>query len=114
MDQNVALMPPQNNVEMVVKPLEWGPLPKEPSWLEMPVDVVLLTDVLYNQGSHDVLLDTLDWLVQEQTKILLAYKERNPDERIFFEKLKQRNYQAVQVEEEDLVCEIYWIQKSSE
>ncbi|KAG0177105.1 hypothetical protein DFQ29_005241 [Apophysomyces sp. BC1021] len=105
MEQNAQL---QNLPCIKVKALEWGP---GTPWLPS-VDLVLLTDVLYNQASHDELLTTLDWLMGKETKVLLAYKERHPDEREFFKKIEERQWSCVQaIEDTPLICEIYWIQK---
>lgn len=110
MQQNVDLTT-NNKVEMLVKELSWGP-EKQDQYSN--VDLVLLTDVLYNQGSHDLLLDTLDWLLDNgNCKALLTYKERNPDEREFFEKVAQRKWKCQRVENfPHLVCEVYWIAKN--
>ncbi|KAF7724485.1 hypothetical protein EC973_000935 [Apophysomyces ossiformis] len=105
MEQNAQL---QNDPCIHVKTLEWGP---GTPWLPS-VDIVLLTDVLYNQSSHDDLLLTLDWLMGKETRVLLAYKERHSDEREFFRKVEQRQWSCVQVQAPDLICEIYWIQKA--
>ncbi|CEP08324.1 hypothetical protein [Parasitella parasitica] len=96
MQQNVDLMR-NAKVEMLVKELSWG---SENQDQYNDVDLVLLTDVLYNQGSHDVLLDTLDWLLGNNAhcRALLSYKERNPDEREFFSKVAQRNFKCERVE----------------
>lgn len=109
MQQNVDLMN-HTKVEMLVKELSWGP-EKQDQYKD--VDLVLLTDVLYNQGSHDVLLDTLDWLLDnDNCRALLTYKERNPDERVFFEKVSQKKWKCQRVENcPHLVCEVYWITK---
>lgn len=110
MEQNVGLLK-TSTVRIDVKELSWGP-EKDDQYQD--VDLVLLTDVLYNQSSHDVLLDTLDWLLDNKNcKALLAYKERNPDEREFFTKVEKRGWKCTQVEGVDhLVCEVYWISKS--
>ncbi|OAD04309.1 hypothetical protein MUCCIDRAFT_79426 [Mucor lusitanicus CBS 277.49] len=109
MQQNVDLMS-DTKVEMLVKELSWGP-EKQDQYSD--VDLVLLTDVLYNQGSHDVLLDTLDWLLDnDNCRALLTYKERNPDEREFFEKVALRKWKCQRVQSySHLVCEVYWISK---
>lgn len=111
MQQNVDLMN-TNTVEMIVKELSWGP---KKSQEYSDVNLVLLTDVLYNQGSHDVLLETLDWILDnDNAKALLTYKERNPDEREFFTKVEKRGWQCQRIIEDscdDLICEVYYIQK---
>lgn len=111
MQQNVDLMK-NKKVEMVVKELSWGPVKQEEY---SDVNLVLLTDVLYNQGSHDVLLETLDWILDNQdAKALLTYKERNPDEREFFTKVEKRGWKCDRIIADncpDLVCEVYCIQK---
>ncbi|KAK4518445.1 uncharacterized protein ATC70_008663 [Mucor velutinosus] len=110
MQQNVDLMS-HTKVEVLVKELSWGP-EKQNQYSD--VDLVLLTDVLYNQGSHDLLLATLDWLLDnDNCRALLTYKERNPDEREFFEKVSQREWKCQRVENyPHLVCEVYWITKN--
>jgi predicted nicotinamide N-methyase len=111
MQQNVDLMKNESKVEMIVKELSWGP-DKQQEYRD--VNLVLLTDVLYNQSSHDLLLDTLDWILDnENSKALLTYKERNPDEREFFTKVTNRGLKCNRVIEkcDDLVCEVYWIEK---
>lgn len=106
MQQNI-----QFSNKLSVRELAWG---NKRDDRYNQVSLILLTDVLYNQSSHDVLLDTLDWLLDnEDCKALLAYKERNPDEREFFIKVEARGWQCERVlNQEHLVCEIYWIQKS--
>lgn len=110
MQQNVNLMQNESKVDMVVKELSWGPEKLE-NYAD--VDLVLLTDVLYNQSSHDLLLDTLDWILDNKgCRALLTYKERNPDEREFFTKVKNRGWKCTRVEGcDELVCEVYWIEK---
>jgi predicted nicotinamide N-methyase len=109
MQQNVDLMK-KGSTEMIVAELAWGPKKQE---RYNQVDLVLLTDVLYNQSSHDLLLDTLDWLLDNKDcKALLTYKERNPDEREFFTKVNSKGWKCNRVEGDDhLVCEVYWIEK---
>lgn len=110
MQQNVDLME-NKKLDMVVKELSWGP---EKQLEYKNVNLVLLTDVLYNQSSHDLLLETLDWLLDnENSKALLTYKERNPDEREFFTKVENRGWKCDRVTEncDDLICEVYWIGK---
>ncbi|ORY96600.1 putative methyltransferase-domain-containing protein [Syncephalastrum racemosum] len=79
------------------------------------VDLVILTDVLYNQGSHDALLDTLDWLAlhNPDLHVLLAYKERHSDERVFFdEKLVAHHWLVRRDDAYDTpIFEIYWLSK---
>ncbi|CAO3609238.1 unnamed protein product [Mucor hiemalis] len=110
MQQNVNLMQNESKVDMAVKELSWGPEKLE-NYAD--VDLVLLTDVLYNQSSHDLLLDTLDWILDNKgCRALLTYKERNPDEREFFTKVKNRGWKCTRVEGcDELVCEVYWIEK---
>ncbi|CAO3609819.1 unnamed protein product [Cunninghamella blakesleeana] len=79
------------------------------------IDLILLTDVLYNHSSHDILLETLTWLIEKnpKTKILLGYKERNPDERSFFTKVNQHPFlHCIKYENQPLSpFEVYWILK---
>ncbi|CAO3592218.1 unnamed protein product [Absidia cylindrospora] len=108
------------DIDIQAKVLSWGPKTDgDDVWEgdENEVDLVLLTDVLYNQGSHDLLLQTLDWLVvNPKCRVLLGYKERNPDERVFFTKLLERQWQCVLADTSDYEerpFEIYWIQKKA-
>ncbi|KAI8997333.1 putative methyltransferase-domain-containing protein [Pilobolus umbonatus] len=110
MQQNVDI----NHAENIeVAELSWGSHSADDRY--KTVNLVLLTDVLYNQGSHDVLLDTLEWLLEnENSKALLSYKERNPAERDFFMKIKSRGFMYEQVMgTEHLICEVYWITKET-
>lgn len=108
MQQNVDLME-SKKLDMVVRELSWGP---EKQLEYKSVNLVLLTDVLYNQSSHDLLLETLDWLLDnEDAKALLTYKERNPDEREFFTKVEKRGWKCDLVPSDNLICEVYWIGK---
>lgn len=111
MQQNVDLMKNESKVDMIVKELSWGP-EKQQKYID--VNLVLITDVLYNQSSHDLLLDTLDWILDnEGAQALLTYKERNPDEREFFTKAATRGLKCDRVVDncDGLVCEVYWIKK---
>ena len=90
------------HVNIIVRELEWGKpliLPdrqkkkKHKSEQEFDgfVDMVLLTDVLYNPSFHDALIDTLQQLmnINPKMKILLGYKPRGErEERTFFDKIK--------------------------
>lgn len=109
MQQNVDLM--ENNNSVFVKELSWGSERQEEY---KHVNLILLTDVLYNQSSHDLLLDTLDWLLEnENSRALLSYKERNPDEREFFEKVKTRGWSIEKTKGiiDNPMFEIYWLFK---
>ncbi|CAO3674532.1 unnamed protein product [Rhizopus stolonifer] len=106
MQQNVDLM--KTKEIMRVRELSWGNQRQDEY---EDVDLILLTDVLYNQSSHDLLLDTLDWLLDNQdAKALLSYKERNPDEREFFEKVTARGWSLERIPT-DTMFETYWIFK---
>ncbi|KAI8878639.1 hypothetical protein K501DRAFT_195375 [Backusella circina FSU 941] len=109
MQQNADLVQ-DKKCKIIVNELAWGP---DADPLYDNVDLVLLTDVLYNQSSHDVLLDTLNWLLKPATKALLAYKERNPDERVFFTKVKERGFECKPVNnDQNVLWEFYWIEKA--
>ncbi|KAI8342570.1 putative methyltransferase-domain-containing protein [Chlamydoabsidia padenii] len=119
MQQNLDMMI-TTSTDIQAKVLSWGPKAsigddEDTTWAgdEHMVDLVLLTDVLYNQGSHDLLLQTLDWLMVNPTcRVLLAYKERNPDERGFFIKVKERQWHCDLVEDhQEYPFEMYWIYK---
>ncbi|ORX55749.1 hypothetical protein DM01DRAFT_1335140, partial [Hesseltinella vesiculosa] len=111
LEQNARLNPPSDKKKTKIhtKVLSWGPLRDDGAddeqestaadWQQItavrPFDLVLLADVLYNQTSHDILLDTLEWLsVDSTTKVILAYKQRNPDERVFFDKARARQFEC--------------------
>ncbi|ORZ20635.1 putative methyltransferase-domain-containing protein [Absidia repens] len=122
MQQNIYRVEESGSIDINIqaKVLSWGPKTDgDDVWMgdENEVDLVLLTDVLYNQGSHDLLLQTLDWLVvNPKCRVLLGYKERNEDERVFFTKLKERQWQCVLADTSDYEerpFEIYWIQKQT-
>ncbi|CAO3665364.1 unnamed protein product [Rhizopus microsporus] len=107
MQQNVDLMKTKDIVS--VRELPWGGVRQEEY---KDADLVLLTDVLYNQSSHDVLLDTLDWLLDNKnSRALLSYKERSPEERVFFEKVKQRQWVIERIMPADSIFEFYWLYK---
>ncbi|KAI7851021.1 putative methyltransferase-domain-containing protein [Circinella umbellata] len=89
------------DVKIIVKELEWGkPLilsdqqkkkKRKTEQFDGFVDMVLLTDVLYNPSFHDALIDTLQQLmnINPKMKILLGYKPRGEEEeRTFFDKIK--------------------------
>ncbi|KAI7901955.1 putative methyltransferase-domain-containing protein [Cokeromyces recurvatus] len=112
MKQNVALMDKNDtNVKIFIHELAWG---SEKQDIYGDVNLLLLTDVLYNQSSHDLLIATLDWMLDNpECKALLSYKERNPDERVFFTKIKEKGWKCERVDNYDhLICEIYWIYKT--
>jgi predicted nicotinamide N-methyase len=126
MQQNIDLVG-STTTDLQAKVLSWGPKDSihggnkdDTVWAgdEQLVDLILLTDVLYNQGSHDLLLETLEWLMKSRNcKVLLAYKERNTDERVFFSKIKDRHWQCVEAAptgdhpDSKYPFEMYWIQK---
>ncbi|KAI9276934.1 putative methyltransferase-domain-containing protein [Phascolomyces articulosus] len=117
-EHNVSLLQGKH-VNIVVKELEWGkPLPLDPNdkkrkrdAFDGTIDLVLLTDVLYNPSFHDALIDTLKQLMEinPKMKILLGYKPRDQgEERTFFDKIKKNL--GWQWEMKLLPpAEIYWI-----
>lgn len=120
----------KDNIGLTIeaKVLPWGPSPltnnnnnddddQKNVWQHenKKIDLILLTDVLYNHSSHDILLETLTWLIEKnpKAKILLGYKERNPDERSFFTKVNQHPFlHCIKYENQPLPpFEVYWILK---
>ena len=113
------------DVKIIVKELEWGkPLilsdqqkkkKRKTEQFDGFVDMVLLTDVLYNPSFHDALIDTLQQLmnINPKMKILLGYKPRGEEEeRTFFDKIKKN----LGWEWEMTLfppAEIYWITSST-
>ncbi|OZJ04367.1 hypothetical protein BZG36_03203 [Bifiguratus adelaidae] len=77
--QNVGQSGPQKARPQIVE-LDWNNPAGASASLPSKVDYILLSDVLYNSGSHDILLDTLDHLSNRGTRVLLAYKERHEEE----------------------------------
>ncbi|KAL1924513.1 uncharacterized protein VTP21DRAFT_4167 [Calcarisporiella thermophila] len=81
----------QNSLKADVVELDWGQLNDEVVGRVGGVDVILLADVLYNESSHGILLDTLCWFsrhINPRIKIVLAYKFRHESELNFFDMLK--------------------------
>ncbi|KAF9957469.1 hypothetical protein BGZ72_001797 [Mortierella alpina] len=80
-DANQALLPNNN---MKVGFLDWA----EKGRKVEPVEILLLADVVYNDLSHEFLLQTVLDYSDERTKILLGYKFRHEAEQQFFERAK--------------------------
>lgn len=104
---NASLNAPCAPIE--VKELDWSQCAAIRSSLPDKIDVILLSDVLYNQEKHDVLLEALDSLADQNTQVLLAAKERHVDERVFWSKIQGKwdsrlLYQL-------LTCQIYELRK---
>lgn len=104
---NASLNAPCAPIE--VKELDWSQCAAIRSSLPDKIDVILLSDVLYNQEKHDVLLEALDSLADENTQVLLAAKERHVDERVFWSKIQGKwdSRLLYQV----LTCQIYELRK---
>ncbi|KAG0211182.1 hypothetical protein BGX28_008362 [Mortierella sp. GBA30] len=81
-DANQALLPNNN---MKVGFLDWAEKDRKVE----PVEILLLADVVYNDLSHEFLLQTILDYSDEKTKILLGYKFRHEAEQQFFERAKQ-------------------------
>ncbi|KAF9580037.1 hypothetical protein BGW38_003475 [Lunasporangiospora selenospora] len=80
-DVNKALLPRDN---MHVGELDWAEKDRKVE----PVEILLLADVVYNDLSHDWLMQTVLDYSDESTKVLLGYKFRHDAEQQFFEKAK--------------------------
>ncbi|CAM0141065.1 unnamed protein product [Umbelopsis sp. WA50703] len=83
---NAQLNSPCSDIE--VQELDWYKCASIRSQFPEKVDIILLSDVLYNQDTHDGLLDALDSLADQHTQVLLAAKERHQDERVFWQKIQ--------------------------
>ncbi|CAO3564282.1 unnamed protein product [Mortierella alpina] len=81
-DANQALLPNNN---MKVGFLDWAEKGRKVD----PVEILLLADVVYNDLSHEFLLQTVLDYSDERTQILLGYKFRHEAEQQFFERAKQ-------------------------
>lgn len=81
-DANRQLLP-NNNMNVGV--LDWGEKDRKVD----PVEILLLADVVYNDLSHEILLQTILDYSDERTKILLGYKFRHEAEQKFFERAKK-------------------------
>ncbi|KAI1315991.1 hypothetical protein EDD11_010573 [Mortierella claussenii] len=92
LDEALALM--QQNVDaneslllnhnMKVGFLDWAEKDRKVE----PVEILLLADVVYNDLSHEWLLQTVLDYSDEKTKVLLGYKFRHEAEQKFFERAK--------------------------
>jgi hypothetical protein len=86
LNSNAQLNSPCSDIE--VQELDWYKCASIRSQFPEKVDIILLSDVLYNQDTHDGLLDALDSLADQHTQVLLAAKERHQDERVFWQKIQ--------------------------
>jgi len=87
-DANHQLLP-NNNMKVGV--LDWAETDRKVD----PVEILLLADVVYNDLSHEILLQTILDYSDEKTKILLGYKFRHEAEQKFFDRASK--YFAMEV-----------------
>ncbi|KAG0279395.1 hypothetical protein BGZ95_001325 [Linnemannia exigua] len=92
-DANKALLPTNN---MQVGFLDWAEKDRQVE----PVEILLLADVVYNDLSHEFLLQTVLDYSDERTKVLLGYKFRHEAEQQFFERAKH-HFEIEIVHEQD-------------
>jgi len=92
-DANQALLPTNN---MEVGFLDWAEKDRKVE----PVEILLLADVVYNDLSHEFLLQTVLDYSDKDTKVLLGYKFRHEAEQKFFEKAKEY-FDIVNVHQQD-------------
>ncbi|KAF9209923.1 hypothetical protein BGZ49_009849 [Haplosporangium sp. Z 27] len=92
-DANVALLPGDN---MEVGFLDWAEKDRKVE----PVEILLLADVVYNDLSHEILLQTILDYSDDKTKILLGYKFRHDSEQQFFDQAKL-HFNIVNVHQQD-------------
>lgn len=101
-----------NRQKVVVEALEWG---KDQQVMDNDnLDLVIISDLLYNQSSHDLLIDTLQRLMDRHPGLqtLLIYKPRYPnEERVFFDKIQKLGWRCVldTTTVDCSPCEVYWI-----
>ncbi|KAG0306070.1 hypothetical protein BGZ98_003018 [Dissophora globulifera] len=81
-DANRALLPTRN---MTVGILDWAEKDRHVE----PVEILLLADVVYNDLSHEFLLQTILDYSDDKTKVLLGYKFRHSAETQFFVSAKE-------------------------
>ena len=109
---NVALQQWDKHQKVLVEALEWG---KDQQVMENEhLDLVIISDLLYNQSSHDVLIDTLRRLMDRHPGLqtLLIYKPRYPnEERVFFDKIQKLGWRCTMdtATVDCSPCEVYWI-----
>ncbi|KAI7884384.1 hypothetical protein K492DRAFT_173990 [Lichtheimia hyalospora FSU 10163] len=109
---NVALQQWDKHQKVLVEALEWG---KDQQVMENEhLDLVIISDLLYNQSSHDVLIDTLRRLMDRHPGLqtLLIYKPRYPnEERAFFDKIQKLGWRCTMdtTTVDCSPCEVYWI-----
>ncbi|KAF9434125.1 hypothetical protein BGZ76_008527 [Entomortierella beljakovae] len=104
-DANRAYLPNDN---MKVGFLDWA---EEDRKVE-PVELLLLADVVYNDLSHEILLQTILDYSDEKTKILLGYKFRHDSEQKFFDRAKLF-FDIVNVHQQDTLQLFVLTRKSS-
>ncbi|KAG9412807.1 hypothetical protein AC1031_015706 [Aphanomyces cochlioides] len=73
-DFNSGKFPPSTSI--LVRALMWGNL-EHVAALPSPIDVIILSDVLYNWTAHPDLLTTLVAMASATTRVFLAHKQRS-------------------------------------
>ncbi|KAI8604751.1 putative methyltransferase-domain-containing protein [Dissophora ornata] len=104
-DANQALLP-NNNMEVGF--LDWA----EKGRKVEPVEILLLADVVYNDLSHECLLQTILDYSDDRTKVLLGYKFRHEAEQQFFERAKEY-FDITNVHQQDTMQLFVLTRKSS-
>ncbi|KAF9173690.1 hypothetical protein BGX21_002224 [Mortierella sp. AD011] len=104
-DANRALLPKDN---MKVGFLDWAEKDRKVE----PVEILLLADVVYNDLSHEILLQTILDYSDDKTKILLGYKFRHETEMQFFTRAKAY-FDIVNVHQQDTMQLFVLTRKSS-
>ncbi|KAF9359813.1 hypothetical protein BGX26_011371 [Mortierella sp. AD094] len=104
-DANRALLPKDN---MKVGFLDWAEKDRKVE----PVEILLLADVVYNDLSHEMLLQTVLDYSDDKTKILLGYKFRHETELQFFVQAKAY-FDIVNVHQQDTMQLFVLTRKSS-
>lgn len=68
------------------EPLDWT-MPS--STIQSGMDLLVMSDVTYNESYHDALFETIRSLINERTTILFASKYRHISERVFIQRLSK-------------------------
>lgn len=72
----------------------WGTEPD--ATLGAPFDVIVMSDVVYDPCLYQPLVDSMVALSHPKTLVLMAHRERNPDNAIFFAKCRE-HFKVIEV-----------------
>ncbi|KAI8050863.1 putative methyltransferase-domain-containing protein [Syncephalis plumigaleata] len=92
MERNIAINPSisPSECQVTAMVMDWTDESVPSSLESMPIDVILLSDLLFDITLYDPLLDTLNRLASQNTEIILAFERRQFDQEAeFFAKFGQ-------------------------